>query len=942
MSGMGKPSLDGQTWVYRTGGFENWHSGSTSGGSSSGGGDPDASYVVLTTTSSLSSERTLTAGSGISIVDNGIGSTVVISATGGGSWDNEAGYIVTSTTSSLVNERVLTAGTGINITDNGAGSTIVIEATGTTVTPADVDASYIVVSTTSSLPNERALAAGTGISITDNGAGSTIVIAATGGGGSGDGDKNASYVVISATGSLTNERVLTAGAGISINDGGANGNVTISAQGYSTIGPVPANYFVASSSNEWTVPTQATFVGIPELTGTIVTSGNPVFISANVNYTAQSGTPAGVFSLTRDGVNVGHADYGLQVVGPLQNSYNGNGSFTFLDTPPAGIHTYSVIARTTTGVGKTTAYGVGPASLMVAELRNANITSGSSRTEVTVAGTYVNELQTSIVPTRGPVLLVASTNLCLGSAGSWGHATIYRDTTNLMGTVSQVLNAAVSTNECVPMMMVMLDESPTYNASNTYKVYATMGSGGGTINKYGQQGTIIAWELGDINYRYATNTTQTSLGSSYTDVVSPVSMFSRGRPILLGWSGHINTSSGDGRSGWSFLKNGTALATSSKGAQLLDGEGSSDYDRTPAMFWIDSEPGVGNKTYQIAGKNVSGSSYMNQTPGSKCAFFAYELDPGPYGVAAGGWYDTGNKLSTTSSICISGADNATSPAYKGNDVYFFVSGTINSPTSSVGKSSLFGGDVITSGSIISLNDFGTFANMPKVYRSGRRYTAYDAPVANWINDGIQWRPLIMGQVLGYQPPSAASFTSFNAGSTSIVDLNGALFLSGVNDGSSYFTNRGYVQSLSTNTMFVEAAVAIQPTAVNFSSDAFSVFGVIFRESATAKSYTCTPIVRHLYSSMYMEAATFTGDASRSSNAIIAMGTMFNAPVFVRLRRNGATVYAEYSHDRIVWTTVDSKSTTSVFTTAPDQVGITICGANVTPYGRVLSYYTGSL
>jgi hypothetical protein len=61
---------------------------------------------------------------------------------------------------------------------------------------------------------------------------SSASISSSGGGGSGDGaDPAATYVVISATGSLSNERVLTAGTGISIGDGGAGGNVTISTTG---------------------------------------------------------------------------------------------------------------------------------------------------------------------------------------------------------------------------------------------------------------------------------------------------------------------------------------------------------------------------------------------------------------------------------------------------------------------------------------------------------------------------------------------------------------------------------------------------------------------------------------------------------------------------------------------------------------------------------------
>ena len=51
------------------------------------------------------------------------------------------------------------------------------------------------------------------------------------GGGGGGAPNNATYVTLSTNGTLTNERVLTAGAGISITDGGAGGNVTIEATG---------------------------------------------------------------------------------------------------------------------------------------------------------------------------------------------------------------------------------------------------------------------------------------------------------------------------------------------------------------------------------------------------------------------------------------------------------------------------------------------------------------------------------------------------------------------------------------------------------------------------------------------------------------------------------------------------------------------------------------
>ena len=56
----------------------------STGGGGGGGAPETAQYVVLATNGTLTQERVLTAGSGISITDGGAGSTVTIAATGGG------------------------------------------------------------------------------------------------------------------------------------------------------------------------------------------------------------------------------------------------------------------------------------------------------------------------------------------------------------------------------------------------------------------------------------------------------------------------------------------------------------------------------------------------------------------------------------------------------------------------------------------------------------------------------------------------------------------------------------------------------------------------------------------------------------------------------------------------------------------------------------------
>ena len=117
--------------------------------------------------------------------------------------------------------------------------------------------SYVVMGVDAALPNERILTAGSGITITDAGAGSTVTISATGGGSGAPTD--ASYLVLSSNGTLTSERVLTAGTGISITDGGPGGNLTIAATGGS--GGGGTSYFSSTTSGSIFTTESTAFVG---------------------------------------------------------------------------------------------------------------------------------------------------------------------------------------------------------------------------------------------------------------------------------------------------------------------------------------------------------------------------------------------------------------------------------------------------------------------------------------------------------------------------------------------------------------------------------------------------------------------------------------------------------------------------------------------------------
>ena len=152
-------------------------------GGGGGGAPTDAEYVTLATDATLTNERVLTAGTGVSLTDAGAGSTATIANTGVTSNVAGAGISVSSATgaSTIANTGVTSnvAGDGIVVSAATGAVTISAPLLGDLILP-----QYVTLATDTQLQNERVLTAGTGITLTDGGAGSTVTIAATGGGGS--------------------------------------------------------------------------------------------------------------------------------------------------------------------------------------------------------------------------------------------------------------------------------------------------------------------------------------------------------------------------------------------------------------------------------------------------------------------------------------------------------------------------------------------------------------------------------------------------------------------------------------------------------------------------------------------------------------------------------------------------------------------------------------
>lgn len=341
----GQPAFAaGQNVVISTGSNGQVIISSFASGSAGSGADQEASYVVLTSTSSLPNERVLTAGTGVKLLDGGVGSSVTLSvndnivatlsgssfygpvkSTGGftgshstlssgisfiaggtgiqvvtasngqiiinsldicsANSDPSASYLVVGVTSSLANERALTAGSGITFTDAGVGSTFTVavsstvaRTTGTTFTGPTIFSGGATGSIQQVSAGLSYIVAGDNITVTSQSNGQVVIKANLAGVGGAGADAFASYVVMATTASLDNERALAAGSGLRLTDGGAGGNVTLA---------INDNVVASITGSRFTGPVEA-LAGFTGSLSKLATGLSYIVAGANTTVTSQS------------------------------------------------------------------------------------------------------------------------------------------------------------------------------------------------------------------------------------------------------------------------------------------------------------------------------------------------------------------------------------------------------------------------------------------------------------------------------------------------------------------------------------------------------------------------------------------------------------------------------------------------------------------------------
>lgn len=214
---------------------------------------------------------------------------------------------------------------------------------------------------------------------------------------------------------------------------------------------------------------------------------------------------------------------------------------------------------------------------------------------------------------------------------------------------------------------------------------------------------------------------------------------------------------------------------------------------------------------------------------------------------------------------------------------------------------------------MTVSAFNTETTSGTLNPNGRTTVCLSDSIYAVIWSGSSWEYYTQGMRC-YPMSSTEAATWVNQGTATFTTSAPVLYLEGPNGGNGV-NLRGLVRSLPATPFTVIAAVRLLAFGGNTNN---TKGGLILRESGTGK----------LVSFGIGAAGAVTTDAyaSATSTSSIAsqVSSMLNGAIeWLKIADNGTNRVLSFSHDGIQWMQFDSRTRSSNFTTAPDQIGIFI-------------------